>query len=189
MATCRDIITRALQMATIIPLGVQPSAKESALGMEVLQSLYDGWVAVGMFGTLKDVYTAVDAAALENQRITHPGVTITIPETLGIDGQEGDERPVHDLALIEIFNTVTDVRTVQLWDRNAWVVLTGLVLDTDAPLSARGSIGLSAVLAQLLCGAFGVETNRSIETLARTFLTGIMWKRATSQTADTAEYF
>ena len=54
MTTCRDIITLGLQLGRVVGVGRTPRASEAATGLEVLQGMYDGMVANGMFGRLTD---------------------------------------------------------------------------------------------------------------------------------------
>lgn len=190
MATCRDTITRALQMSKVVALGVTPKAKEADFGMEILQSIYDQMVINGAFGKLNDVLATADYTALENDRIRHTSSeTITYPTSYGDDGEEGDDRQPYDLSIIETFNTTTSARTVKLWDRDSWVTLTGLALADEAPLSKRGELGLSALLAENIAGSFGVEIPTSVARLAAGFRFGLSYKLGSDRPARTAEYF
>lgn len=188
--TCRSIITRAYQLGGIVALGVTPKAKETDIGLEVLQALYDGWVHGGMFGTLKDVLATENYTALENERVRHSSsYTITIPTTYDDDGTEGTDRPPYDLSVIETFNLTTSAHAIKLWDRNSWVTISDITIDGDAPLSDRGAPGLSACLAQDLCDTFGKPVPANVQRLATTFKFALSYKLGSTRAPRTAEYF
>lgn len=171
MTTVRDIITRALQSARIVSLGVTPKAKEMEYGLEILQSLYDHWATGGMLGRLTDYLADGDYDAEEGQRIRHSSAeTITIPTSF----DDGERQP-YDLSVIETYNTTTSARSVKIWDRNAWVELLGLTLDSEAPLAARGVTGLSACVAIELT-AFGAVVDPRIERQANRFKASLSMK-------------
>jgi hypothetical protein len=189
MATCRDIITYAMRQAKVLPSGGSPRAKEMADGIVALQSLYDGWVATGMFGRLTDRYESADYTAEEGQRIIAPaGVTITVPETIDSD-PTSDERAPRDLSVIETL--IDGTRTVWLWDRAGWVSLLDLDENDDAPLASRGAWGLAATLA--VSGAFitmfGGELTDDIRMAALRFQNGVAAKFGSTQTPIASEYY
>lgn len=190
MTTCRDIITRAYQLAKIIPLGVDPKAKESDLGLEVLQSMFDNWVHDGMFGGLSDVLATQDHTVGEGERVRYSSdYAVTIPTAYAQDGAEGDERAPYDLSLIETYNTTTATRSVKLWDRNVWVELTGLTLNDAAPLAERGKIGLASCLAVRLAETFGDDVPSNVIGMAARFTGALSGKVSSTQPAPMAEYF
>lgn len=186
MPTVRDIITRAFQMARIVPLGVEPKAKETQFGLEALQSLYDEWVSGGMFGRLTDYLADTDYEAEEGQRIRHTSaVTVTLPTSF--DDVDGERQP-YDLSVIETYDSTTSARAAWLWDRNSWVNLLALGLEDEAPLAHRGMLGLSACLASSLT-PFGGEIDPRQERMANAFRSSLSLKAGASQAPRETEYY
>jgi hypothetical protein len=189
MPTCRDIITYAMRQTKVLASGDVPTADELSDGRIALQSLYDNWLANGMFGRLTDRYESADYTAEEGQRIIAPaGVVITIPDT--IDGDpNSDTRAPRDLSVIETL--VDGVRTVKLWDRNGWVDLLSLGDDDEAPLASRGAWGLAATLA--VSGAFAAmfsgEPGSDVRMAALRFQNGVAAKFGSTQNAIAGDYF
>lgn len=153
MATCRDIVSRALRMSRVVDRGDDPEAEELADGMIVLQSLYDQWLVSGMFGRLLDVYSAGDYEAGEGQRVFIDSGTITLPSVID------DERKPRDLVAIEAHDD--SGRQVWIWDRTAWVRIDNLTDSDEAPLSQRGVNGLAACVAVAYAEEFGAEITAS----------------------------
>jgi hypothetical protein len=190
MATCSDIITHALKLGKVIASGTTPDADESADGMRCLQSMYDGWRTKGMFGELEDVYLEENDVAEEGKRYFVPtGLTLTAATSVYDD--EGATRQPRDLALYEAL-TEAGTQTVCLYDRTAWVDLTGLELADTAPLSGRGEMGLAAALA--CSGAFlamfdDAAVSPRVERLSRDFIANVMWKGGSTQDKPAGEYY
>jgi hypothetical protein len=195
VTTIRDVVTLALQQGRVIGINRTPTASEAAAGLQAFQSQVDQWVADGMFGQLEDVYLEADDTAEEGKRyLLKSGVTLTIP-TL-IEGQGGDygeegntsSRQVLDLSLIESV-TSAGVRTVRLWDRTAWVLMTGLDLDDDAPLAGRSVNGLAACVARTYCEMFGAELGPNTAMQARRFEGSLSGKQGATRAKLSAVYF
>lgn len=189
MPTCRDIITHAMRQAKILAAGVDPDADELADGLVALQSLYDGWVANGMFGRLKDRYESEDYDASEGERVIAPsGVTVTFPTTIDSDAFS-DERAPRDMSVIETI--INGVRTVKLWDRTGWVDLLDLTENSEAPLASRGAWGLAATLA--ISGAFvamfGGDPGLDVRMAALRFQNGVSTKFGSTQDSIAGSYF
>jgi len=183
MATCRDVITQALQQSRIAALGDAPEDSEITFGLTVLQSLFDNWVSSGMFGRMKDVYKTIDYTAQEQDRvITSGSPTITIPDAFGDDDKVGTTRPPYDLSLIEV---VGATRKVWLYDTNGWVDINALALGDTCPLARRGN--LAAVLALEIHGPF--KDAPHIQKAAGNFLSVISLKHGTTSRPRTAEYY
>lgn len=182
MPTCRDIITRALQQATIVPLRGTPTAAEADAGLSALIGMYEGWVSDGMFGRLKDVYKTEDYTAEEGQRIYSTGGTVTLPLTID---SGPDERAPYDLSAISIHDGEWHH---WLWD-GAWIELTGLTLDSDAPLASRDREGLSSALAAYLAEGFGGSVGPKTELRGARFLNSISLKFGSTQAARETDYF
>lgn len=192
MATCLDVVTHALKLARVIPSGTVPDADEAADGMDCLQSFYDALVHQGMFGTLEDVYLDEDDTAEEGKRYFVPtGITLTAPTSVYLDSAGATRQP-RDLALYESL-TEAGVRTVKLYDRTAWVDMTGLALTSQAPLAGRGLIGLAATLATSAAFAamFGdtATMNPDVRRAAMMFLGALMSKVGTTQDKSASEYY
>jgi hypothetical protein len=190
MATCGDIITYALRLAKVLPSGGSPTTAETADGLLCLQSMYDSFIAGGMFGELEDVYLDADDVAEEGKRYYVPtGITLTAPTSDYVDAN-GDTRQPRDLALYESL-TAAGTRTVKLYDRVAWVSLTGLASGDAAPLASRGAMGLAACLAT--AGAFndmfGGEIGEGTAILAGQFVKQLMSKSGSTQDEPTGTYY
>lgn len=183
MATCNDIVARALQMAGIVGIGETPTADEAAFGMEALQSLYDSWVEGGMFGRLADVYKTVAYEAKEQERVIAPaGVAVTFPAT--IESVEGDRAPRELSCIVTL---IDGAQTSKIYHKGKWVGLNGLALTDGAPLADRGVFGLAAVLALMIAETFkegGVSA--SVAAMARQFLGSLSLKLgATARPSET----
>lgn len=190
MATCNDIVTRAMQLARVLALGDEATADEGAIGLEALQSLYDQWRTGGMFGELEDVYLEDDDIAEEGVRYFVPtGITLSEPTSVYIDF-DGNTRQPRDLAMYEIL-TEAGVQTAKLYDRTEWVSLLDLQSTDVAPLSGRGALGLAACLAT--SGGFGAVFNAQADPrllfLARQFTASLAGKPGSTQPHDRAEYY
>lgn len=175
MTTCRDIVTRAYRMAGIIGLSESPETSEAEEGLVALQSMFDTWVAGGMFGRLTDVYKTAAYTAREGERVhTSGSPTITIPSTYAQDGEEGTDRTPYDLSLIEVQDGAT--RNVWVYDRSAWVDLKGLTLSSTCPFAERGESGLAACLAITLADTFGAPIGRSVSSAAAAYRQALSYK-------------
>jgi hypothetical protein len=194
MATCLDIITSALKLAKVLPSGGTPSAAETEDGMDCLQSLYDEFVASGMFGRLTDVYLTASDTAQEGKRyLLASGVTLTEPTTISAeDNCDGVVRQPRDLSLYESL-TSTGTRSVRLYDRTGWVNLLDLQTSDIAPLSSRGKMGLAATLA--ISGAFAAMFNDTagmspdVRAAATRFRASLCYKIGSTRDRNQVEYF
>lgn len=180
MVTCRDIITRALQQAGVVPLGRTPAAKESEAGLSALLGMYEGWVSGSMFGRLKDVYETSDYDANPGERVFADGFTVTLPLT--VEDETGTPR---DLAAISVYNGGW---VHWLWE-GAWINLTTLTLSSEAPLSGRDREGLSAALATYLAEGFGAEVGPQTFKRGARFESGLSLKLGSTQDATAPGYF
>jgi hypothetical protein len=191
MATCLDIITAAMRQSTILGPGKTPKSAESDTGLLALQSMYDEWVASGMFGRLEDVYLDGSDIAEEGKRyFLASGVTLTEPTLiLAADNEDGDRQP-RDLSLYESL-TSTGTRVVRLYDRTGWVSLTGLLLTSTAPLSGRGMFGLASALAASggFIDMFGAQPSQAVLARSLRFLSSLSHKLGSTRDRVAAEYF
>lgn len=182
MVTCRDIITRALQQAGIVPLGRTPASKEAEAGLFALQGLYEGWISAGMFGRLKDVYETENYTAGVGERIFADGATITLPDTIEVDGV--DTTP-HDLGAVSINDGTW---RHWLWD-GLWTEITGLTLDTNAPLASRDREGLSSCLGSYLAEGFGGSIGPQTAKRAARFESSLSLKLGSTQDDTPSVYY
>lgn len=190
MATCSDIITNALKLTRVIPSGTSPTTAETSDGMKCLQSLYDSFVTGGMFGELEDVYLDADDVAEEGKRYFVPtGITLTAPTSIYVDSGNKTRQP-RDLAIYESL-TQAGTRTVKIYDRTAWVAMTGLASSDTAPLASRGEMGLSACLAvaAAFMSMFGAQPDEATIRLASMFLKNISLKGGTTRDRLKADYY
>jgi len=184
MTTCRDIVTRALQMSGIVSLGRDPKAAEATLGLSSLQSLYDEWVNGGMFGRLKDIYTASNLTANEGERIHNDGATVTIPDTITNDG---DERAPRQFACIVVI--ASGVATNRVYFNGAWQTLSGLDLADDAPLAGLSVDGLAGCVAERIASTFGGDLSIGAARAAKAFRTALSYKLGSMQPEPVQVYF
>lgn len=190
MASCNEVISRALKLARVIPSGTVPTSDEYADGLIALQSMFDAWRTGGMFGELEDVYLEENDTAEEGKRYyVTSGVTLTAPTSEYVDA-DGNTRQPRDLAMYESL-TSAGAQTAKLYDRTAWVDLLGLTAAGTCPLSARDQDGLAATLAThgAFIDMFGAEISPRLERLAARFLRNIMGKHGSTQDRGTADYF
>lgn len=183
MTTCRDIVTRALQMSGIVALGRDPKAPEIDAGMVSLQSLYDEWVQGGMFGRLTDVYTAVDYTAKEGERVYNDGATITIPDTINVDG----DRAPYQFSCIVVLDA--GVATNRVYHDGAWHIVSGLALGDDAPLASISVDGLAGCVAERIASTFGGDVSIGAARAARQFKTALSYKIGSTQPEPVGVYF
>lgn len=181
MATCRDIVTRALHMAGIVPRSEDPDGDEMRDGMTVLQSLYDTWLIGGMFGRLTDVYEPGSYEAEEGQRIYLSSGTVTLPTEI-----DNDRKP-RDLVAVEAYDTAG--RRAWIWDRTAWVQINDLAEADDAPLSDRGANGLAACLAVAYAEEFGAELKASIVRQCGQFKSALSYKFGSEREVAAGTWF
>lgn len=188
MTTCADVIARAYAALGVVGLGETSEAEESAYAMPALQSLFDTWVANGMFGRLTDVYKTSAYTAKEGERVhTSGSPTITIPTTYAYDGTIGADRPPYDLSLIEVQDGNT--RNRWLYDRSAWVDIAGLATSDTCPLAERGLHGLACCLADLIAGPTRGQLTPEDKAAAFSFKQALSYKTGSARPPRTAEYF
>lgn len=185
MVTCRDIVARAMKMAGILGQGEMPEAEELDSGMTVLQSMYDQWLAGGMFGRLLDAYQDGDYEAKANQRVyVNEGIG-TLPDFTELN--DTDECRWRDLAAVEIYDT--NGRRAYVWDRDAWVRIDNLLPGDDAPLAMRGANGLAACLAVYYAEEYGAQIGAGAALQARNFKFSLATRYGTQQDLVPGVYF
>lgn len=187
MATCRDIITRALRKVRVYAAGEEPASEDMADGLDELQNLYEQWGSAGMFGRLSDVYTNADYEAAPNERITvTESAVVTVPTTVDDDGTD---YPPFDTAYIEVIDTVAQTVTRHLYENGAWATISDLDLDSEAPLSGKGRGGLSACLALAYAEEFGAQAGPAVAAQAAAFKTALSLKLGGDAQRTAPEYF
>lgn len=168
MATCNDIVTKALQRLSIVGLGRVPTAAEATDGMFALQAIYDGWMQGEFFGSMTDVYATSDYEAGEFEKVFADGATITLPDT--ITDANGATRQPNDLAVIGVNATTWQY---YIYD-GAWFETTNLALTSTAPLASRGADGLAALLAMRIAETYGIAVPAVTVDRAHGFVSGLM---------------
>lgn len=181
MVTCRDIVARSMKMTGVLGKGEMPEAEELDDGMMVLQSMYDAWLADGMFGRLLDCYSDGDYDAKAGQRVYVNGGTATLPDFTDADCRW------RDLAAIEIFDT--NGRRAYIWDRDEWIRIDNLLPGDDAPLSERGANGLAACLAMYYSEDFGTQVGAGAARQASAFKFALSTRYGTQQNLVPGVYF
>lgn len=166
MPTCRDIVTRALRMAGIVPKGRDPKAAEMTDGMFALQGLYDSMFTGGMFGRLYDVNVSDGFGVEPGQRVYVESGTVPLPAM-----DEYDRCHIRDLAALEINDE--SGRKAYIWDRTAWVRLDALDATDEAPLAQRGAEGLAACLAMQIVEDYGQAPTAMMDRKAGNFRTNL----------------
>src|SRR5580765_3968950 len=108
MATCQDIIRRAMRVMGLLQGGQEPSGADAADGLERLQSIVMGLPGLALNGYWREKAVSAAYTAREGERITVTGaVAITLPATITPpcgdgDGDSDDIRPPKDLAKVQI---------------------------------------------------------------------------------------
>lgn len=177
MATCSDIIARALRMARVVAIGETPTASEEDEGMTVLSSFYNR-LAETALTTSVELYEEDDYEAEEGDRVYCLGA-VTLPTTI----DDGGERRPHDLAAIQYNESGAGWQT-WISDRGDWVRTDDLSESDAAPLSARNVEGLSALVAIELAETFGKQVGPDTIAKARRFQSQMQPKNL-----DDVEYF
>jgi hypothetical protein len=184
-STCRDVISLALRIGKVVGVSGTPTAAETELGMEALQSFYLDLVANGMFGRSTDVMTSVAYEAKPGERVqTLGGAAVSVPALVSRGCSRG-KLPPYDLALIEIVDVAAGTRSLKLYEAalGAWSELSGLTLDSPAPLVSRGAMGLAATFAVsgAFLVAFGGNIDPNLAPAVKTFRLGIIGKSGSEQ--------
>jgi hypothetical protein len=193
MATCRDIITRALRKLNEVHEGQPaPTAYAAKNALAGLQGWYDGAMATGLFGRLSDVTVADAYTAKEYERIvntTVADVVVTLPDTI-VDAETGDTRVPLDLVPVIVINPVAGPLSY-IYDRmlGQWVGLNALTLDSEAPLSRRGADGLACLLAVVMSDEFSGAVGAATTARARAFLASISQRNSSVRRTVEYEYF
>lgn len=181
MATSRDIAMRAFRKLGVLRAGAEPKAADADEALSSLQSYYMECVTGGAFGRVVNipVSTAGTVTAGPNQHInvlTADAVSIDLPSTVpyahwdtwmpcrdygwGLNvplGADGGENVPQDRAVVSITTEYGETRATYVYDGTVqrWMRIDTLDLNEEAPLSARNSDGLSALLAVRMADQYG----------------------------------
>jgi hypothetical protein len=181
VATTRDIITSALKKLGVLRAGGTASDGAATDALSSLSSYYQELITNGTCGRVWDIplSRSFDGNAGVNQHInilTEDPVTIDLPSivpytywntwrpyrdygwglNVPIGGDNGDNVPP-DKAVVRITSEFDENRATYIYDGTIqrWMRIDNLTLDSEAPLSARNSDGLAAVMAIRLADQYG----------------------------------
>jgi len=181
MVTTRDIITSALKKLGVLRAGGSASDGAATDALSSLSSFYQELITNGTCGRVSDIPIngPFSATAGINQHINELNdetVTITLPDTVPynywytwrpcrdygwglnvpLGGDDGSNVPP-DKSIIRITSKFNDDRATYIYDGTIqrWMRIDNLTLDSEAPLSARNSDGLAAVMALRLADQYG----------------------------------
>lgn len=179
--TVRDVCTKALRKLGVLRAGGEMRTADAEDARASLQSFYMECISRGTFGRVQSIAFGRAGAftAGDNQHInvvTEEEVTIDLPSTLPADcwwnwkpwrdygwglsvpmGGDPSVRVPSDRSVVMITDQYGAGRATYIYDDTIqrWMRIDTLALEDEAPLSARGADGLSAVLAVRLSEEFG----------------------------------
>lgn len=192
MATCRDVITRALRKLGELGVGEVASNQDAATGMASLQTMFDAWATGGMFGPLRDLYKSGAYTAKAGERI-RTTATVTLPTyTTDTDAVDVSDKDLpKDRSLIVVVNPTTGVRQTNLWDswRGQWVRIEALTLSDECPLSALGVDDLACCLAKVIGDEVNASVGPQTELRAAKFVQRMTQKRDGERQPTQPEFF
>lgn len=208
MATCNDIVSKALGRIRQTRVGEVPTGAEAEDAMGALQGLYDGWVSSGLFGRLNDTIISGDYTALEQDRVINDGnYTVTLPlqysntftmgsyypimpdERIYTYLQTDVARPPRDLSMIEVQDAGTPRRYLYSGHLRKWVSILNLKLTDVAPLSERGATGLASCLAEVLSDEYGEPCGPDVQKRAALFMWGLSARYDSTRVSSMQPYF
>lgn len=174
MATCRDIVTKALRQSGVIGLNEAPTASEADHGLSILQSYYDALFKAGPLHPSFRKFTEVDYTAGESEHITanETGMVVTIPDTI-TDIETNEERAPKELASVVVATGGDETNFV--YSRGAWQAASNLTLGGDAPLSGRDMMGLASDVAMYFAEVFEKPTGPMLADMALRFRAGLIY--------------
>ena len=171
MTTVLDWIGRSLRMLGVLPAGRVPSGQMAADALSVANGLIMGLPEIGMAPTLTEVVITADYTAGEDERVVNISgldLTITLPETLTTNGQT--RTPRNGARVVVTGNSAI---TFIYLANSGWHQVSGLDLNSTAPLGPELYTGLCAVLAVHLGPEFDQEPSASVIALAQAGLVSI----------------
>ena len=200
MATCRDLITRAMREIRAIGSGEDPTADELTDGLTTLQSLVDGLYGNSVGYTLTDVEIDGDTDLEADTRylvFAESEISVTLPES----PKNGARLQIHDVLgtfstyPFTIEATPSDIvlgtpgvyTFIYLADTATWTRVSPLTADSLIPLGEDEvfSLELAQALAPMFGASLTVESqNRLMRARAR-----LRARLEVSRDNNGAEYF
>jgi len=195
MTTCRELITAAYRKARVRGRGDVLDAEEAQDGLVTLQSFYDELVSEGMFGRLTDVIITADYEANEQERVFNTDLDdggelfdVTLPREVDDDETADGARPPRDLSLIVVAGASTQ-NFVYSSPLGGWDTLTGLALETEAPLGERGADALACLFAAFIAEENGKTIGPVTASRAMAFRSRLSHRASAPRVPTQAEYF
>jgi hypothetical protein len=214
VATCQDIITRALRKLNAVQIGAALIPAEAANALTSLQSGYLELVGWGAFGRENDLLASGDWTAWPSQRVRSlaEGSVVTIPDQLPArprwwNDAWGDDAwwlwPVYPTNGCDCCRAPDDLSVVTIVDPNAntaltflydayvgrWSALEGLSLTSEAPLSRRWAEPLSNMLAGRLATDYGQEVSPALQIAIRNGLQAMSSRYSDASRTLQTDYF
>lgn len=119
MTACRAIVNTALRQLGVLGSGREARLPDATDTLSALSGLYQGWIASGAFGRLRDVLpTGTDYAAYGGERIVRDSpetLTVTLPDTVSdtwID--DYGHQSVRHYGTVITIETVDNITTVDV---------------------------------------------------------------------------
>lgn len=176
MATCQQIITRAMRLLGLLEDGGSASSTELANGLESLQAMVDSLPALMLGGPWVDVDvtdTSYMAGEDERIRLTDPDVStdITFPSRIqdyDADTEDGYRKP-REGARVQIIAELSGQsyrRTYVYTAYAGWARIDALALADANPFGPNLDDALTGLLAQRIAPEFGVGVGAQVQELA-----------------------
>lgn len=209
MCTCQVLFKRSLRMLGELASGREPAANEAADGLQALQGLYKHLVATGALGRLRDVLTAANYTAGENERVINTSggaITITLPTTVndynsygapgagttydyGFVGLPSGVRAPRDRAVV-VKAGATPTTWIYDADLASWVDVDGLALTSEAPFTQKLETGMAALLAAHIAGEYrDTGLPQSVAIGAAQCMTALTQRLDSAATVTATEFF
>ncbi len=198
--TCRNIIKGALQKLGVASNAMPITSDQADDGLGSLQSMYQELVSGGAFGRLNDVvvldttYSANEFERVACQNVL--GVTVTLPDiittepTTSYPGAGTADygfrsstpllpRPPIDGSVIQVTDLYSDFSELFIFDSHSqrWVLIEGLALTDEAPLSTRYREGITCKLAAILAPDYSRPVPASVVAGVTAFHSALSGKR------------
>jgi len=213
---CRGVVNGALRKIGVLAAGREARDADRDDTFDALTNLYKRLISGGAFGRLADVIPTADYTACGNERIfrnSSATTSITLPETISnawaycdccIYGRYPCEPvPVTSNPVSLDITTPRDCSVVSVIDADsgqvldfiydgqlkAWTGISALTLDDEAPLSARDTQGLQALLATNIADEYGREIGGGTIRLATDYMAGLTQRRSAPRELAPVEYF
>lgn len=157
MATCQEIIKRALRLLGVLAAGDEPEAADAADGQIALVAMLTNAVAKSAQpGLTRVLVTDATYTAGEDELIGYDGATsstITLPTTVE-DADTTETRAPKNMAVVMVAGTTPQTF---IYDEayGDWVEVNALALTDYCPLSGMDSEALAAGLAGYLADEYG----------------------------------